>query len=334
MESADLQVLSAAVGWLEQGRGVTLVTVTGTWGSSPRPPGSLLALRDDGRAVGSVSGGCVEEDLAGRVRRQPPQAPQRLSYGIDAQHSRRFGLPCGGRLDLVLEPLHGLTQLQVLVGVIEARGVATRRLCLTTGESGLHPGGADQPAFRDRGATLEKVFGPRWQLLIIGAGQAAQFLAEMARALDYRVVVCDPRVEVAAAWQVPGTELDTAMPDDVVRARADDGRSAVVALTHDPKLDDMALMEALDSRAFYVGALGSRASSEQRRARLRQLGVSPAGLARLHGPVGLPLGGRTPAEIAVAVAADLVAVRHGRRLELLSAPQTVPVVEAARGVGP
>ncbi len=334
MESADLEVLRAAVGWLEQGRGVTLATVAGTWGSSPRPPGSLLAVRDDGHAMGSVSGGCVEEDLAERVRRQPPQAPQRLAYGIHAEHRRRFGLPCGGRLDLVLEPLHGPVQLKALVGVIEARALAVRRLDLATGESSLHPGGADQPAFRDHGPTLEKVFGPRWQLLIIGAGQAARFLAEMALALDYRVVVCEPRVEVAAVWQVPGTELETAMPDDVVQARTDDARSAVVALTHDPRLDDMALMEALDSRAYYVGALGSRASSDERRGRLQQLGVSRRGLARLRGPVGLPLGGRTPAEIAVAVAADLVAVRHGRCLGLLPAADTEPPAGAARGARP
>lgn len=329
MESADLHVLHAALRWMDQGHGVTLVTVLSTWGSSPRPPGSLLALREDGLAEGSVSGGCVEQDLAERVRRRPPATVEQTAYGVDAEQTRRFGLPCGGRLELVLEPLHGRAQVAELVRIVEARQVVARRLCLRTGESSLHRA-EPEAAFRFDGQDVIKVFGPRWQLLIIGAGQTTQYLAHMALALDYRVIVCDPRPEPADAWCIAGTELDTGMPDDVVRVRADDPRSAVVALTHDPKLDDMALMEALDSQAFYVGALGSRRNNAKRRQRLAQLGVSPGGLARLHGPVGLPLGGRTPPEIAVAVAAELTAVRHGRRL----APVAGEAPELLAGTGP
>jgi xanthine dehydrogenase accessory factor len=147
-------------------------------------------------------------------------------------------------------------------------------------------------------------------LLVIGAGHLSRFTAMMALQLDYDVIVCDPREDYARQWQVPGTTLDTRMPDDAVKALTGDARSAVVALTHDPNLDDMALMEALESEAFYVGALGSAANNAKRRARLATLGLSVQAIAKLHGPVGLPIGGKTPAEIAVAIAAGLTAARH------------------------
>ncbi len=315
MDSADLQVLRAADQWLGEGHGVALATVLRTWGSSPRPPGSLLALCDDGRLEGSVSGGCVERQLAARVCRDgPPQRlPERIGYGVSAEQNRQLGLPCGGRLEVVLESLHGRAQLQALIDAVTGRRLLARRLCLDTGEASLHPARRGQD-FAFDGRNLTKVFGPGWRLLIVGAGQASRFLADMAQALDYEVIVCEPRADVSRQWSVDGAVLDTRMPDEAAAELADDGRSAVVALTHDPKLDDLALAQALDSAAFYVGALGSRAHAEQRRRRLRTLGVSAAGLARLHGPVGLPIGSRTPAEIAVAVLAGLTAERNGVRL--------------------
>ena len=320
MQSADLEVLRAALGWLEQGAGVTLVTVARTWGSSPRPPGSLLAMHADGRLVGSVSGGCIEDDLLLRMREQatPAASPGVLSYGVTAEQTSRFGLPCGGRLELVVETLAQAEQLKEIVSAMHARGLIARRVCLQTGEVSLHPVRRDQ-TFSYDGRTLVKVFGPVWRLLIIGAGQLSKYLAEMALALDYDVTVCDPREEYARAWQVEGVPLDARMPDDAVRALAADSRSVVVALTHDPKLDDMALMEALGSQAFYVGALGSRANNARRRARLATLGIDESTLSRLHGPVGLPIGSRTPAEIAVAILAELTAVRRGVRLQAMDA---------------
>ncbi len=305
MESADREVLASAAEWLGQGRGVWLVTVAQTWGSSPRPAGSLMAVCDDMRFVGSVSGGCVEDDLAARLaaRVLPVTQPRIESYGVTAEQTHRFGLPCGGRLDLVIETLTVEEPLRAILRRMDGRQLIARRLCLATGEASLHPARRDEPFCFD-GANLTKVFGPAWRLVLIGAGQLSHYVAEMAVALDYHVIVCDPREEYAAAWQVRGAELDTRMPDDVVRENAVDVRSAVVALTHDPKLDDMALMEALTSRAFYVGALGSRANNDKRRARLAILGVPGDALARLHGPVGLPIGSRTPAEIAIAILAE------------------------------
>lgn len=315
MQSADLQVLRAAGQWLADGHRVALATVLRTWGSSPRPPGALSAVRDDGRMEGSVAGGCVERDLAARIRTDglPGTVPQRITYGVSAEDNRRLGLPCGGRLELVLEELAGSAQVQALIAVMSDRRLLARRLCLDTGEASLHPAARGQD-FAFDGRNVTKVFGPGWRLLIIGAAQASRFLAEMAQALDYEVVICEPRPDLAADWTLAQVPLDARMPDEAAAAWADDSRSAVVALTHDPKLDDLALMQSLDSAAFYVGALGSRAHAAKRRQRLASLGVSAGGLARLHGPVGLAIGSRTPAEIAVAVLAGLTAERHGMRL--------------------
>lgn len=319
MESADLNVLRTAERWLQQGRHVWLVTVAETWGSSPRPPGALWALCDDGTMAGSVSGGCVEAELAEGLLHERPHAPQTYRFGVSAEQNRRLGLPCGGRLTVVAEPLESAAPLRALIAEIEARRVSERHLCLATGEVSLRPA-RPGATFRFDGGDLHQVFGPSWRLLLIGAGQLSHFLAQMAVALDFEVIVCDPRDDYQRSWQLGQVRLRRDMPDEAVLELAHDERSAVVALTHDPKLDDMALMEALDSRAFYVGALGSQRSNAARRRRLAELGVTPAGLARLHGPVGLPLGSRRPAEIALAIAADLVAQRNGVQLQRVDAP--------------
>jgi xanthine dehydrogenase accessory factor len=218
-------------------------------------------------------------------------------------------------LELALERLESAEQSRLLLKALAERRILVRRLCLNTGEVSLHPGGPEE-GFSYDGDYVAKSFGPRWQLLVIGASHVARYLTPIAQSLDYRVILCEPRVEHAEAWDLPDTELEPGMPDDAVQTRADDPRSAVVALTHDPKLDDMALMTALAGRAFYVGALGSAGNNAKRRQRLLQLGLDEAQVGRLRGPVGLPLGGRTPPEIAVSIAADLTAVRHGRVLRI------------------
>jgi len=316
MHSADREVLSTAADWLDGGRDVYLVTVVRTWGSSPRPPGSLLAVRaDDGCGVGSVSGGCVEDDLCARLAAQGSRMrfPAFDRYGVTREQTHRFGLPCGGQLDLVIERLTGSGPLRAMLAALDERRTLVRRVCLTTGEASLHaPSGNTEFSFD--GDTLIRQFGPTWKLLLIGAGQLSRFVAEMGQALDYEIVVCDPREEVVAAWPVDGVPVDTGMPDEVVREQVRDVRTAVLALTHDPRIDDLALVEALGTPAFYVGALGSRSNSARRRARLAEMGLSGSMLARLHAPIGLPIGSRTPAEIAVAILAELTAVRHGLSL--------------------
>ncbi len=310
MRSLDEEMLDAICA-LPEGGG-WLFTVVATWGSSPRPPGSLLLIERGGRQTGSVSGGCVEEDLVERAGAGDlaVDTPTKLVYGADTDEAARFDLPCGGRLELVAEPVLGIDQWRHLRERVAARITVERRLCLATGESSLHPAHSTA-GFRYRaGGYLARTFGPPWQLIIIGAGHIARYLTPIAWSLGYRVVVCDPRAEQQRDWDLWDAELDPGMPDDVVRARADDPRSVVVALTHDPKLDDLALMEALCGGALYVGALGSRRTQAARRERLLGLGLTPEQVARLHGPVGLDLGSRTPPEIAVSIAAELIRMRN------------------------
>ncbi len=312
MDSVDLEVIRRSAEWVEEGRRALLVTVVRTWGSSPRPPGAMLGIRDDGHVVGSVSGGCIEDDLVARTRRDGLTATraEAVTYGVTADEARRFGLPCGGTIQLVLEPLNRDSGIVPLLREIEAGHLVARRFDLSTGVATLHPArSSDGLAFDGR--ILTTIHGPRYRMLVIGASQLSKYLAQIAVGLDYQVTVCDPREEYTETWDVQGVTLVRTMPDDTVIAMQLDERCAVVALTHDPKLDDLALLEALRSRAFYVGALGSRANNARRRERLRGFDLTEAQIARLHGPVGLHIGSRTPPEIAVSILAEITAVKNG-----------------------
>ena len=309
---SDQEVLQAAHEWLQQGHEVALVTVLKTWGSSPRPAGSLMVMRRDGVHTGSVSGGCVEEDLVQRYRDQQlsENYPTLVDYGVNREDASRFGLPCGGRLELLIENNLDISILKELLDILhELQAVVARRINLQTGEVRLKAVDTEQ-GFEYTPHYVSKVIGPRWSLLLIGAGHLSRYVSQMALMLGYRVIICDPREEYAQNWQVEGTELTTLMPDDAVKQYAQQPRSIVIALTHDPKLDDMALLDALESPAFYVGALGSRRNSELRRQRLKQLGISTEQLQRLHAPVGLAIGSHTPAEIAVSILAEITRQRN------------------------
>lgn len=307
-----MQVLNAVRHWSAAGHRFALVTVARTWGSAPRPPGAWMALRDDGLVQGSVSGGCIEADLIERTRRGDfsSSAPFVQKYGVTKEEASYYGLPCGGTMELVIEPSPDPAALESLAERINA-GQLMRR-CVTIGKPGAALVSASPgDAFAWDGRVLTTLHGPVWRLLIIGAGQISTYLAQMAQALDYQVFVCDPRCEYSAAWSVPGTTLVKGMPDDAVLTLDLDAHSAVVALTHDPKLDDMALLEALKSPAFYVGALGSRINNERRRERLlHNFELAQAEIDRLHGPVGLPIGSHTPPEIAVSILAEMTAVKN------------------------
>jgi xanthine dehydrogenase accessory factor len=329
MDSLDLQVLEQARAWFQAGRKVWLVTVIETWGSAPRPPGALLVLGDDGQVVGSVSGGCVEDDLIDRVRHgERVERPSLVTYGVTKEEAARFGLPCGGNLRLVQEPLRDCAWIDDLLARTARHELAARTLDLASGQvrvEATHRG----DAFAFDGATMRSVFGPRWRLLVIGAGQLSRVLAQMALPLDFEVTCCDPRDEYHLTWDVPGTHFSKDMPDDVVLALDPDPHTAVVALTHDPKLDDLALLEALKSPAFYVGALGSRINTAKRKERLALFDLSQREIDRLHGPVGLHLGGRTPAEMAVSILAEIVAVRNGIALVQKKAGSAIEAAGAA-----
>lgn len=311
MDSLDLQVLTQARDWVKAGHQVWLVTVAQTWGSAPRPPGSLLCIRDDGLVAGSVSGGCVEDDLIERVRKgERVLRPGEVTYGVSSEEAARFGLPCGGTLRLVQEPLNDLSWIDALLERTARHELVARRLDLKTGMVTLESARRDDAFSLDANA-MRQLFGPRWRMLVIGAGQLSQVLARMALALDFEVIVCDPREEYHLSWDVPGTQFTREMPDDAATRLRLDAHSAVVAVTHDPKLDDMVLLEALQSDAFYVGALGSRGNTAKRKERLKLFDITDAQLARLHGPIGLDIGSRTPSEIAVSIVAEIIAVKNG-----------------------
>lgn len=320
----DQNALQTAYEWLLHGHEVILVTVLKTWGSSPRPPGSLMVMRQDGVITGSVSGGCIEEDLVQRYRDQQlsDSYPTRVDYGVKRDDATRFGLPCGGRLELLVEQLNNREQLQQLLEVLQQQQLMARHVDLQTGKVTLQAARAEQD-FVYTNIYVRKIFGPQWNMLLIGAGHLSQYVSQMALMLGYRVIVCDPREEYIQSWYVEDTELTTLMPDDAVQHYVQQPRSIVVALTHDPKLDDMALLDALTSPAFYVGAIGSLRNCELRRQRLKELGITSPQLQRLHAPVGLSIGSHTPPEIAVSILAEIT---QQRNIESVTEKQAVSLL--------
>ncbi len=308
----DKALLTTAIQWINAKHRVALVTVVKTWGSSPRPSGSLMLMRDDGQFEGSVSGGCIEQDLLTHFRHNELSltAPILVDYGVNTQQAAQFGLPCGGRLELLIEPLVQTGQLEKLLERLEAGELVRRQICLETGETSLHRANPEQ-LFHFNGEVVNQIFGAAWHVILIGAGQLARYTARIALMLDYRITVCDPRV---TDWHEEGVQFVTTMPDDTVLKLANHPRAVVITLAHDPKLDDMALMEALKLPCFYIGALGSKRTSATRRKRLLQLDINEQQLNRLHAPVGLDIGSHTPAEIALSIMAGITAARHCREL--------------------
>lgn len=318
MENADQHVISQLTGWIEAGEMCWLCTVVKTWGSSPRPVGSLLCCNSRGEIAGSLSGGCIEEDLLeklqqGKLAREEPEV---MIYGVTQEETERLGLPCGGQLDVVIEPLPDqryLPQFQEVNRCLNKRQCIERKVELATGRMKVEARARfTHLQFADE-KYLIQTYGPKYQLLLIGAGQLAMCLAEMAQALDYHVVVCDPREQMLEQFSVAGAQLTGMMPDDAVREFANDSFTAVITLTHDPRIDDMCLMEALKRETFFVGSLGSDRTSANRRQRLLQLDLSEEQVNSLHAPVGLPIGSKTPAEIAIAILAQLTALRSEKR---------------------
>jgi xanthine dehydrogenase accessory factor len=333
MDNVDAQVLRQADEWVRSGRRAVMGTIVRTWGSAPRPVGSLVVIRDDGLVAGSVSGGCIEDDLVERVRARAlaAQTPQRVIYGVTAEEAFKFGLPCGGTIEIVLEPLSSSSQIGELLARVAAGRQTVRTLDLKSGRVELAEGSGTD-LLQATNEKLITVHGPRWRLLLIGAGQLTHYVAQMALALDYQVTICDPREEYADGWLVPGTTLVRTMPDDTVVEFHPDRNTAIVALTHDPKLDDLALMEALKSPAFYVGAIGSQKNQAKRKERLKEFGVTDVELARLHGPVGLKNGARTPPEIAVSILAEMTGIKYGYAIPAPVALQAQGGVEAGCAV--
>lgn len=325
MDYLSLLVLRQMRDWRLDGHSALLATVVRTWGSSPRPVGSIMGLRGDGSVVGSVSGGCIEDDLIARYTRScVPRSvmaqgvetarlsglPETMTYGLSADEAHRLGLPCGGTLELVLEYDPDPQLLAELVHALEAGALVQRTLDLRDGMVRLHSGSALDTVQLSAGA-LRNTFGPGYRMLLIGAGALAQYLSSMALSCGFAVTVCDPREEYRRNWLDAGVRVVTNMPDDAVIAFKADPRSCIVALSHDPKLDDLALIDALQSEAFYVGAIGSQRNQAARRQRLMaHFGLGADAMDRLHGPAGLHVGSKTPAEIAVSIMAEVLACKN------------------------
>jgi xanthine dehydrogenase accessory factor len=322
--------LAAAAAWLGEHKRIALATVTRTWGSAPRPAGSQLAVREDGAFTGSVSGGCVEGAVIGEAQAALGDGKVRnLKFGVSDTEAWAVGLACGGTIEVHIAPILSAGQQAMVVELEHAREqkqAAVLATELMSGESRVvypQSGAADAlveaaavQARRDQSATVEvdgkswflTVFNPPLDLAIIGAVHIAQPLARIASLADYAVRVIDPRTQFASAERFAGVKLVHEWPQDALAAQPLGPRAAIVALTHDPKFDDPALAAALKSPAFYIGALGSRTTHARRLERLKAQGFSEADLARIHGPIGLDIGARSPAEIAVAILAEMTGI--------------------------
>ncbi len=309
-----------ALDWHRAGRGAALATVVETWGSAPRPVGSQLVIDREGAMEGSVSGGCVEGAVVIEALESLEDGKARLlEFGVSDDDAFSAGLACGGRIRVLVEPAGGSLAEATLAALVEARA-ARRPVAYVLDLESLAGGGIAEPAaYPDRfradksgvekdGRTFIAIHNPPLRMIVIGAVHIAQPLVGMARASGYDVKVIDPRPAFAAAARFPGQAILEDYPDEVMPGLGLDARTAVVTLTHDPKIDDPAIREALASEVFYLGCLGSKRTHAKRLERLEAAGYSNEAIARIHAPVGLAIGARSPAEIAISIMAEITRV--------------------------
>lgn len=320
MQSSQHHIIARVASWLSEGKAVWLSTIIKTWGSSPRPIGSMMACTQDGELVGSISGGCIEEDFlqqlregALKARYESEKKPFMVHYGVSAEEQARLRLPCGGQLHVLLEFIqatpHNIDTFNAIDSALNQHHRISRRVDLISGHIDTSPQSADDAVILSHVQMLHSL-SPKYRLLLLGAGDVARYVAELALSMDYDVTLCDPRPHYLDNWFVPGVQLSSDLPDDLVRDQFSNPYSGIIALAHDPRVDDMALMEGLKTDAFYIGAMGSERTSENRRLRLPELGLSAAEIAKLHAPIGYMIGSKTPAEIAISILAEVTAVRH------------------------
>lgn len=322
MLSSQQNIISRVAEWLNGGKSVWLCTILKTWGSSPRPVGSMMACTLDGELVGSISGGCIEEDFLEQLRDGSLKSrfkeegrPFVVKYGVTAEEQARLKLPCGGQLHVLLEYFdpepEAIAVFSHISDSLAQHRQISRIVDLATGVIHYADESTEEAVVvgSDR---LVHSLSPHFRLLLLGAGDVARYVAELALALEYAVTLCDPRPKYLENWQVDGVTTTSRLPDDVVREQFSNPYSGIIALAHDPRVDDMALMEALKTEAFYVGAMGSDRTSAKRRERLPELGLSVEEINRLHAPIGFQTGSKTPAEIAISVMAEVTAVRRGK----------------------
>lgn len=316
MKQLDLQVIQQARDWLASGKPVWLCTVLSTFGSAPRGPGAMLVALDNGEHRGSLSGGCVEEDFLERMAGgQFASISQVVRYGAGG-FAPNLALPCGGVLDVLVEHFApGPDSDQHLAAVEQAlsgRQRVTRQVRLGGTQRDLCPATAGEARVERREDDISIRMGAVFRLLLAGLSPVAEYCASFAVALGYEVILCDPRTDVTASFSMAGVEVRDVLPAVFIEEGGCHAATAVVALTHDPRLDDLTLLEAVRSESFYIGAMGSQRTSRTRMERLARIGgLDEQALARIHAPIGLNLGSKTPAEIAMAVMADILRTANG-----------------------
>lgn len=323
MSTADHdRIPEIALDWHREGRGAALATVVETWGSAPRQAGSQLAISGSGQIMGSVSGGCVEGAVVSEaLEALQDGVPRLLTFGVSDDSAFAVGLACGGSIRILVEPVGEdgdrlpAALLEALVAARAARQARGYVVRLDTWERALTVPGEDAAVdarLRSDKSGMEEdgrfiaVQNPPLRLIVVGAVHIAQPLLIMARTCGFAPSLIDPRAAFGSAERFPGEEIAEDWPDEAMAALAPDARTAVVTLTHDAKLDDPAILAALDSPCFYLGCLGSTRTHAKRLERLRVAGVSESALSRIHAPVGLDIGAKTPAEIAVSVLAQII----------------------------
>jgi xanthine dehydrogenase accessory factor len=304
--------------WLAQGFQPWLATVVETYGSSPRPSGSMMIYHPEKGIMGSLSGGCIEQELMNQLENdetcEPVLCPTIIRYGDSVEQRSRLALPCGGHLDILLEKItpHDQAHFQTLENALLSRQWISRYINLVEGSLEIVHEISDQNIQR-KSNTIIHALKPSDKLLLIGAGEVSRCLAEICKNLEFEITLCDFREEFLQGWHVKDVQVIKAMPDDLIAEAFHDNHCAIVALAHDPRVDDMAMMQALKTDAFYVGAMGSLITSNKRRERLLELELEDKHIQKLHAPIGLDIHSRTPYEIAVSIAAELIAQRSRRQ---------------------
>jgi len=328
--STEHRVMDVVARWLNQAKIVWLCTIVKTWGSSPRPAGSVLAYQEEYGVVGSLSGGCIEEALIRQFSATSGdlnnlQSPLLYDYSISAKDQEKYMLPCGGQLTILIERLNAtpdtIQHFNEIQSTLNLRQRVRREVSLINGKMSfsLDSEALTGPDVVQSAESITILFGPVFKMLLLGAGEVSYSVANIAMSVDFSVTVCDPREAFIQGYEQAGVEVIRCLPDDLVKARFSDSYSAILALAHDPRVDDMALMEALKTKAFYIGAMGSARTSSDRRERLAQLDCSASEISQLHSPIGINIGSKKPTEIAISIMAQVLAERHrflGRLVEV------------------
>ncbi|PHI28749.1 XdhC family protein [Budvicia aquatica] len=317
MQHMELDVIQRSIGWIEQQQPIWLCTVLNTYGSSPRGPGAMMSAISGGQFSGSLSGGCVEDDFLERIANgEFTQPSQIVRYGAGSPRTS-VTLPCGGSIDVLVEYLlpneESLNHLRHIEGALRGQGQWVKRVMVPQASQLPEPcQRGSGPVVEHQGDSVTIYLGAVTRVIIAGLSSVGQYCAQFAAALGFEVVICEPRREVIdnfAHLDMPVLEI---FPARYIEQGGVHTNTAIVALTHDPRMDDLTMMEAVRTPAFYIGAMGSETTSAKRRQRLTDIGeLTLTELDRIHAPIGLPIGSKTPAEIGIAVVADIVRVKNG-----------------------